>query len=1190
MALNLGGGLFTFGAQDKGLMGALGDLRSEFKGLGKEILGLSRIQTMLAALSFDKLDQMAGKLNQIATGGLNLTSSIEGAAQASVVSMSKMGAQMGFTAAESRKMGAEAFSMSRAIGVSSEEAGKALIGMKWASDDVKKAMDATFGIKSATDLAKFANQTGIDVTKLTYSQAQLARSTGISGEALGEMMAMATAMGQESGDVAGAINTLVDPSFTDKLLARKNALVGLGMKADDATKAVAEQSKEIFALGKVFQSDVIGIPQGLEASMSLFDSLSQGASEFKDLVYGAGAQFPEMGNALLKVGISQDKVISAMQAGPAQFVGLMAEAVQGVAASGGDINQVMGFVQAQLGKALDPAQASKLAEALRDPTKRTELLKFSAKELEDGTNNLAKTMEAMGTAASNSSKEIVKSHTDSRTAAERFQMQQEDFMQRFRNMGTMKTGDFLRETAKSFKNFGDLMERTAKSGGPMALVVNKLADIQKFGAAGLFPPDMQGPLVALGATAESLISPIAKLRAAGINVMSPFGMLALAAAGLAAKFVALKAAGKTTDEALAEVGKIVLKFLTKTLPKYAKMATKAVADFIRSLFQPPKKSSLPKATAMAKSIAFALVQTLYTAFQFAKEAIVSLWKGLTGQMTSADVLSGSDAQAIGAGIGIKLRQAFDFAKKMVVNYLTNWWATMNTIWSDPNLSIGDKLKQSLLPSLPLIGGLALGMGPLIKLFRTLGPVIRIVGLALAQFGSFASFAWGVLSGLWSILAGIGSILNTVTMAVFGVSSAMATAILAVGALALGFQYFPQQTQAAVDSVKNFASMIGPYLGQALTYFGEFMLALPLLLFRGLMVMNQQIFGFLADFAPALGQAFFAIGEVLKSLVGGILVGIRDTLASQFPTAAGPIFAVFDFITKAFDTVVGALQVGFVFIGELIGTVSYFFERLFGVVVLVFDIIGQNIWAFIQNNIGPLLGWFSNLFTSIYQWGQPVFDWLAGIGTYLYNTLVVNLTSGINDIISVFKTFKTLIGDLFDKLEGWLKTFSTSKPSAPAVAPPATAPAPKAPSVPAPAAPAAPQPPAAPSGPKPPTAPTLPGTAPAGKGVGSGPKPPGAGLPINPASGAGAVAPKGGMQLPAGMGQAMQPQQSPQQLQQQQQQMNAALVNAINNPTWAQTYMAQSKAQHAQLLAALQQLKGAPAPKGKPSVPVGAGGP
>lgn len=1173
MALNLGGGLFTFGAQDKGLMGALGDLRSEFKGLGKEILGLSRIQTMLAAFSFDKLDQMAGKLNQIATGGLNLTSSIEGAAQASVVSMSKMGAQMGFTAAESRKMGAEAFSMSRAIGVSSEDAGKALVGMKWATDDVKQAMDATFGIKSATDLAKFANQTGIDVTKLTYSQTQLTKSTGLSGEAIADMMAVATAAGQESGDVAGSINKLVDPGFTDKLLDRKNVLVGLGMSAEDATKAVGDQAKETFVLGKALQK--IGVPDGLEASMSIFDSLAQGAKDFKNMVYGAGAEFPEMGKALAMVGMEQNDIITAMQKGPAEFVGVMADTIKKVADGGGDIEQVMGFVESQLGKAMDPAQASKLAEALRDPTKRGELLAFSQE-------NIAKTMEKMGVEAKNSAKEIVKSHTDSRTAAERFQMQQEDFMQRFRNMGTMKTGDFLRETAKSFKNFGDLMERTAKSGGPMSLVVNKLADIQKFGAAGLFPPDMQGPLVALGATAESLISPIAKLRAAGINVMSPFGMLALAAAGLAAKFISLKAAGKTTDEALAAVGKSILNFVQVTLPKYAGMAVKGMANFIRSLFMPATKSSMPQSQAMAKALGAALKTALVTAFTFAKEAVVSLYKGLTGQMTGADVLSGSDAQAIGAGIGIKLREAFDYAKKAVVSYLKNWWATMNTIWSDPNLSIGDKLQQSLLPSLPLLGGIALGLGPIVKLFRTFGPILRIVGLALGQVGSFVGFAVEVFGGLWSVLSGVASILNTVVMSVFGVSSAMATAIIAVGALALGFQYFPQQTQIAVDAVKNFASMIGPYLGQALTYFGEFMLALPFLLLRGLMEMNQQIFGFLADFAPALGQAFFAIGEVLKSLVGGILVGIRDTLASQFPAAAGPIFAVFDFITKAFDTVVGALQVGFVFIGELIGTVAYFFERLFGIVILVFDIIAQNIWAFIQNNIAPLMGWFSSLFTSIYQWGKPVFDWLASVGTYIYEALVVNLKSGINDIISVFKDFRTLIGGLFDKLEGWLKSFSTAKPPQPTAAPPpAPAMPPKAPSVPSPAAPAAT---------KPPTAPTLPGSAPAGKGLGKGPTLPGVGLPINPASGAGAVAPKGGMQMPAGMGQAMQPQPTPQQLQQQQQQMNAALINAINNPTWAQTYMAQSKAQHAQLLTALQQLKGAPAPKGKPSVPVGSGGP
>jgi hypothetical protein len=1164
MALNLG---FNFTARANPVVRALSDLTSEFRSLGKEILGLSRIQTMLSAFSFDKLDQMADRLKTIGTGGMELTSSWEAAFKANAVAMSKLGAQTGFTAEQSREMARQSFAMSKSIGMSTDVANEALIGMRWASAETKAAFESAFGVKTAEDLAKFATQSGLSAKDFIYAQSQLQKSLGFTSEQLAEMNAMAATVGKESGNMQEAFNALA--GMADKMKARKNVFVSMGLDAKEATKRVAEQTKQTLGLGKVLQAQ--GIAGGLEAAVKLQDALAESASQFKDLIDGAATEFPGLLTALTKVGVSQDAVMQSMAEGPQDFMRMMAKAVDELERRGQDTGQVLGFVESQLKGALGDEAATKLADGLRDASKRTQYLTLDLKKL--------------GEEGKKAGKEITKSYQDPRTAQEIFADQQAAFLQRFRALGTMTTNEFLKGTSQSFRDFGNLMQKTASEGGPLALVLNKMADIQKFGAAGLFPPDMQGPLVALGSTTETLISPLAKLRAAGINILSPFGLLTAAAAGLAAKFVSLKAQGKTTEEAFNEIAATVEKFVTVTLPKYAKLASKAIASFIKALFRPKDTENQTTYEAWAKKILDGITSALKSAFAFAQEVVVSLWAGLSGKMTGTDVLTGSDAEAIGAGIGTKLREALGWAKEETLGYIDGWWKEMWTVWSDPSMTMSDKMASSFVPSLPLIATGVIAFGPLVRVLSLVGTVAQVAFTAFSYLGSAVGFfvrllpsAGTLLSGLWNVLSGVAGIATEVVGFLTGTTGAAAGVLTAVAALTAGFLFFPDATAQAVDAVAGFAGDAGELLGNLAGY----IVSLPVK-FLGFLFESPgfvldwigMLVGIIQRLPVALADALVGALEIVKSFVAGLISGIRDQLASQFPAAAGPIFTVFNAIQSIVETVVGTFQLGFTVVGEVLSTFLYVIERVYGTVRLAFEVM----YAVIKEKlVGGFLSGFSVVGDALSRFGNYLWETFGGIlgpiGEFFktfYEATVTKLADGIKLIKDAFGSLKDIIGKAFDFVDEKLRSFlpksaQPQKPTAEAAVQRPVSPATQ----------------TTPTMTPPPTTTSVPTGA-----VATGFQMPFSSLKLGAGSslkfGAGASAFKGipqlsaGSRSPAGLSQATSasapPAVNPERL-------NDALVEAINHPAWVDGYIALLKQQHSALLEALRrQTKEVP-----PSVP------
>lgn len=1243
--MNLGGGFFTLGARDKGLMGALGGLQKEFRGLGKEILGLSRIQTMLSAFSFDKLDEMAGKLKGIGSGGIELTGNLQQTFTQLNKSTKSYGAQVGFTGKELSSFTAKASGLAYSLNTDASAAAKAVYGLQAVSSNGVKTSDILeqMGIKGDAAFIKLADQSGVAGDELGYNVAQMASKTGLGAKAVSDLSNMMIQFGMDVADPSQGLAKMNDLTA----ILEKRTILG------DKPEQVEKFAKGIMASANAFYTFTKDGKGAMGAAESLAKALTEGKEGFKNLAMGAANDLPDILKNLSIGGMGASEALKSMSESPEEFLKKYADTLSGIK-DPKQLEAAVEFFRAHVSKGFGEA-GDLITRMLGDATGRKALKEMDIKALTERSKNAATVIQS--------------GFSDGLTDQDRFERMQQKFDNQLRQLGSVSTKDFLRETGKAMDNFAGMLGRVGRDTGSVSgFIVNKLGDIKKFGATGLFPADMRGPLVATGEAAEALISPLAKLRAAGINVLSPFGALTAVFAGLGAKFLgaraqleaqmrkSLKATGKTQkqiDEQIAansaslntqaflQVGTSIINFLVVTLPTYANKAVGAVAKFFRNLFSP--KSAAPKSASeqMALTIYNLLKDAFKKALAFSKELLSSLWDGLLGRKNADDVINGTDATAIGAGIGIKLREAFIAAKNFVIDYLKNWWKDITRIWSDPQKTGAEKLEESFVKSIPVIGALYLAAEPLSHVFGIVASTLETVWEAGKKV--YTVFTWLLKSGefLWSVMEGLGNILwGTVEVFVqligwlTGTTGAVAGLIAAVVALSVAFLVWPEGTQTAVDMMADILHGAGSLLGSALGYAvgyavkgvgtllkglwetetGHVFLGMfnPVTAVLGLSALLLKVyevfFGFLAKLAPAVADAINGLLQMAGGLINGALEGIRDALVSVFPSAAGEIKAVFDFITGLVTGVVNILRIGFAVVGEVISTlaalISGVFSVLSNIISTIVDVIVTWVlylvekigtgWALLFGLLGDGFAWIGNWFTSTFpgfsEGVGKVFKWIGEQWDVFKDTVIGSANTVIEVVKEIFQGFRDAIGGAFkwinDKIDSigdallpkeiverrkkakeeeakkaaaeraaeQAKKNATPKTTpAPSTEPPkTTTPAPQT------------SPPASPS-------PTD-----AMKGLKGGA--PGLKLPKLPKMGAGATVPKGALQLPAGMalptggvapGAANAATSTSAKAAVSSQEMSDALIDAVNNPAWVGPYIEMLKKQHTEVMAALR---------------------
>lgn len=916
-----------FTARDDGLTKQLKGFREDFKGLGKEILQLQRIQTFLAAISLDKLDDLNNKIHSIATSGMNLTSSLESTFQQMDITSRKMGTNLGKTGKELQKFSQANTALAMSLGISADEAGKANAAFSYldkTSSDFNEAVSGAFkelGLNTAKDVAKFASAMQIDPYEFTYGLNQMQKQLGLTSGGITQIMGALQQYGTETGDVSGSLKKMAD---LQEMLAKQKSV----FKGD--SEAMAKYASGMVNLGLAFQKG--GVKDGFEMSKGLAEKLAETGGDFSKLLTGVNSDLPGLITSLSKMGLNTDNIFASMKDGPAAFTAEIAKVADAAAKQGKDITPALDAIRNELSNTLGEPFAQELTRTLGDEKTRQAML---------GALDPAK-MKKVEEAGKTALKETKNAFRDSRTAAELYDLQLQGFEQRFRNLSTTSQKDFLKGTQKGFNEFGSVLEHVASQGGPMGLLVGKMADVTKFGAAGLLPPDMAAQFNTFGAAAEKLAGPLAKLKSLGL--ISPFGALAAVVGLLGSRFISLYAKTKDAGKALEGVGLEVLDFVKNKLPAFIGKGVKAVGDAARNLLAGGFRmgATASNLAGIGGQIVDAIVDGLKATWNFITDTAKGLWAGLFGNRGMVDV--NKDGQAIGLLLGETLKKAFISAKNFIVNYLTGWWADMQALIADPSKSVGEKIGEGFLKSIPIIVALAVAAGPLIKAFMLVWRTISIVIAVVGKFISIIQTVWTVLSTLWTVLEAIWTAFEFVISIVTGTTGAVASLIAVIVALTIGFMCFPDATQTAVDAVSSFASIAGKMLGKLVAYIAllpvylvGLFLSLPKILANAI----SSMYGLIAKIAPALASALVGLLDILKNLVSGMLDGIRDTLASQFPAAAGPIFAVFDTIKAVWNTVVGGIQLGLTVIGEVISTVAYFFQRLWETIGLLSKQGGQS---------------------------------------------------------------------------------------------------------------------------------------------------------------------------------------------------------------------------------------------------------
>jgi phage-related protein len=550
---------FSFGGKDKGMSAAI---ENQTKGLGlmgkavktlDSILSINRLQTFIDAISLSRLKDISDGIENISSTGRNLTTGLEAEFQSNSRSMAAFGVSVGYSGAELKKFKKESSSAAYETGISIDQMGKAFYGFEPAAKTLSK-----LGIDGGKDFAKFAEVAGVDAQKFGWGLGQMQKQLGLTEDQMALMTAQAAKFGQSTGDLSGALNDL--PQMAEMLNARK----ALG----DSPEAITQFGQQIYGLGEALYAT--GVQDAGGFSKHLAKTMTDSKKSFKDLFAGVGDDLSGFQQELMVSGLDAQKVFGAMEQGPADFMKVMAEQAEMVAKNGGDVGKALEFMRGRMSQTFGEEQTNQIVTALSDPVKRGAMMAIKTETNAQG---------ALG--------KIVKEGYEGRfTLAEQFERSETMMVHRFRQIGKKETVAFVKSSQHAFKQFGDTLEKLAKDDkSPLGAVVRKLSEAHQIGAQA-FIPEVMRPLVTLTGSAVKEMGPmLGILGSLGFRftmLLNPVTLIIGALGILAFWFASLRLSGKSTDEALAEMGVTIMTFFLK-LPIYVERAVEGLSGFLDSL-------------------------------------------------------------------------------------------------------------------------------------------------------------------------------------------------------------------------------------------------------------------------------------------------------------------------------------------------------------------------------------------------------------------------------------------------------------------------------------------------------------------------------------------------------------------------------------------------------------------------------
>lgn len=435
---------------------AVGPVISSFGGLAETIGGaFDAVTPDLAGVS--------RRISSLANEGINLTNSLEAEAQGLSVSARATGVNMGYVGTSLTRFTGRVTGMAMGLNIGADQAAGAI--RAW--DEASETLGAT-GLSSARDVARFTAALGVNADTLRNSTLAMRAQLGMTAEQIGQVTSSLTQMGQSTGDVAGALNTL--PQVME-LMSRRRALGDTPQQVQEFASDVAAAARGLFMFNE--DSDAVR-----STSQALAEQLTENRESFQNMFAGSEDQFPQLSTEIAIVTGGIQESFDAMTQGPGQFIEGMGQMVREVRARGGNVDGLLEFMRGRLQQTFGAEQTATMINFWRGMTDQTN-------EAMAATRSASVDLGDLGRQA----------HRTGRTLDEVFERAREGARTALRSVARRDVSRFVGETAQRMRDFGNAMRNAGREGGAMGQVVRTLSEASQIGGLALMPRELRSTTI-----------------------------------------------------------------------------------------------------------------------------------------------------------------------------------------------------------------------------------------------------------------------------------------------------------------------------------------------------------------------------------------------------------------------------------------------------------------------------------------------------------------------------------------------------------------------------------------------------------------------------------------------------------------------------------------------------------------------
>jgi len=500
-----------------------------FKGLGGAFKSVLNLGPSIVSAIGAPLKSAAAQLDLLTKGGMNLTSSLEGQAVSTGQTLRQLGANMGYTGKELDSFIAKATETSISLAIGADTAGKAL--RAW--DESQSEMRA-LGFKSAAGLARFSEAFGINADLLRNNTLAMRKQLGFSDKAMSNVVGSMVALGQQTGDVAGALGEL---NQMQGFLARNAALMGDSMPE----KQMVDFATSITAAGRAFFATGEDSDKAREFANSLGETMLKSRENIANMFAGTEGDIDSFAKELGVATGDISKAFGLIKEGPSGFITGMTEMYRSAKKNSTNTAEAMNFLRGRLSSVLGEDMTANLMSLFA---------KMDAKTL--------KSMSIVRGATADLDNLGKEAHDTGRTMADSLDFAQERMFDSFRKLGKPQAREWLTRVQGGMKDMRAQFAEMGKDSGPMGQFARKMSEISILGAQALLPDALQPITMIMGTLSEKMGPTIEMLGSMGANFTSLTGIITGAALGLMGWAAQARLTQKDTEsfgDAMVRVGK-----------------------------------------------------------------------------------------------------------------------------------------------------------------------------------------------------------------------------------------------------------------------------------------------------------------------------------------------------------------------------------------------------------------------------------------------------------------------------------------------------------------------------------------------------------------------------------------------------------------------------------------------------------